>query len=79
MSNYIKKLEGEMEALGYVGDILVLHSGGGVMTSETVPRYAARIASSGIAAGAIASKYIANLCGYQNAIGFDMGGTSTDI
>ncbi|MDS9471466.1 hydantoinase/oxoprolinase family protein [Sporosarcina pasteurii] len=79
VSNYIKRLEGEMEALGYEGDILVLHSGGGVMTSETVPRYAARLASSGIAAGAIASKYIAELCGYKNAIGFDMGGTSTDI
>ncbi|MFC5589323.1 hydantoinase/oxoprolinase family protein [Sporosarcina soli] len=79
VSNYIKKLEGEMKAVGYEGDILVLHSGGGVMTSETVPRYAARLASSGIAAGAIASKYIAGLCGYKNAIGFDMGGTSTDI
>src|SRR5690625_4833979 len=71
--------EEEMEEIGYEGDILVLHSGGGVMTSETVPRYAARLASSGIAAGAIASKYIAGLCGYENAIGFDMGGTSTDI
>lgn len=79
VSNYINKLEGEMEDLGYEGDILVLHSGGGVMTSETVPKYSARLASSGIAAGAIASKYIANLCGYENAIGFDMGGTSTDI
>lgn len=79
VSNYIKKLETEMEDLGYEGDILVLHSGGGVMTSETVPRYSARLASSGIAAGAIASKYIANLVGHENAIGFDMGGTSTDI
>ncbi len=79
VSNYIHRLEDEMKKLEYEGDILVLHSGGGVMTSETVPRYAARLASSGIAAGAIASKYIANLCGYKNAIGFDMGGTSTDI
>ncbi|WP_243291749.1 hydantoinase/oxoprolinase family protein [Bacillus sp. FJAT-47783] len=79
VSNYIKVLEEEMKAKGYDDDILVLHSGGGVMTSETVPRYAARLASSGIAAGAIASKYIANLCGFKNAIGLDMGGTSTDI
>ncbi|WP_102692500.1 hydantoinase/oxoprolinase family protein [Rummeliibacillus pycnus] len=79
VSNYIHRLEDEMKKLEYEGDILVLHSGGGVMTSETVPRYAARLASSGIAAGAIASKYIASLCGYKNAIGFDMGGTSTDI
>lgn len=79
VSNYIQLLENKMRSKGYDGDILVLHSGGGVMTSQTVPRYAARLASSGIAAGAIASKYIANLCGFQNAIGLDMGGTSTDI
>ncbi|KAB7706612.1 hydantoinase/oxoprolinase family protein [Bacillus aerolatus] len=79
ISKYIKVLEKEMKEVGYNGDILVLHSGGGVMTSETVPRYAARLASSGIAAGAIASKHIANMCGFKNAIGLDMGGTSTDI
>jgi N-methylhydantoinase A len=79
VSNYIQVLKNEMKSRGYYDDILVLHSGGGVMTSGTVPRYASRLASSGIAAGAIASKYIANLCGYQNAIGLDMGGTSTDI
>ncbi|PAQ13846.1 hydantoinase [Bacillaceae bacterium SAOS 7] len=79
ISKYIKTLEKEMKNIGYDGDILVLHSGGGVMTSETVPRYAARLASSGIAAGAIASKHIANMCGFKNAIGLDMGGTSTDI
>lgn len=79
MSKYISTLEGEMKLRGYEEDILVLHSGGGVMTSTTVPRYAARVASSGIAAGAIASKHIAKLCGYNNAIGLDMGGTSTDI
>lgn len=79
VSNYIHTLEEKIKEKGYSGDILVLHSGGGVMTSETVPKYAARLASSGIAAGAIASKYIANLCGFKNAIGLDMGGTSTDI
>ncbi|MEJ9280753.1 hydantoinase/oxoprolinase family protein [Ureibacillus thermosphaericus] len=79
MTSYINKLEEEMHERGYRDDILVLHSGGGVMTSSTVPRYAARLASSGIAAGAIASKHIAKLCGYSNAIGLDMGGTSTDI
>src|SRR5699024_5287350 len=79
VSNYINTLETKMNTKGYDDDILVLHSGGGVMTSEMVQRYAARIASSGIAAGAIASKHIAELCGFKNAIGLDMGGTSTDI
>ncbi|KAB2330151.1 hydantoinase/oxoprolinase family protein [Cytobacillus depressus] len=79
ISKYIYTLEEEMKQKGYEDDILVLHSGGGVMTSSTVPRFAARVASSGIAAGAIASKHIAKLCGFNNAIGLDMGGTSTDI
>ncbi|RST71514.1 hydantoinase/oxoprolinase family protein [Siminovitchia acidinfaciens] len=79
ISKYINTLEENMKDLGYDGDIIVLHSGGGVMTSQTVPKYAARLASSGIAAGAIASKHIANMCGFKNAIGLDMGGTSTDI
>lgn len=79
VSKYINVLEDKMEEHGYDGDIIVLHSGGGVMTSQTVPKYAARLASSGIAAGAIASKHIANMCGFSNAIGLDMGGTSTDI
>ncbi|UTR11768.1 hydantoinase/oxoprolinase family protein [Evansella sp. LMS18] len=79
VSNYINVLETNMKDKGYNGEVLVLHSGGGVMTSENVQRYAGRLASSGIAAGAIASKHIAELCGFKNAIGLDMGGTSTDI
>lgn len=76
---YITHLGNKVKSLGYDGDVLVLHSGGGVMTAETAPRFASRLASSGIAAGAIASKYIAELCGFKNAIGLDMGGTSADI
>ena len=49
------------------------------MTAASVKDFAARLAGSGIAAGAIASRFIARLCGYENSIGFDMGGTSTDI
>src|SRR5699024_9362122 len=79
VGEYITHLESKVESSGYKDDILVLHSGGGVMTAKTVPKFASRVASSGIAAGAIASKYIAELCGFKNAIGLDMGGTSADI
>src|SRR6185436_11811619 len=54
-------------------------SGGGVMTPKAAERFAVRLAASGIVAGAIASRHIATLCGYRNAIGLDMGGTSCDI
>jgi N-methylhydantoinase A len=79
VGRYVKKLDEELKAGGYDGDLVILHSGGGVMTPETADKYAVRLAASGIAAGAIASRHIAGLCGFENAIGFDMGGTSTDI
>jgi N-methylhydantoinase A len=77
--HYCERLGEQLKSRGYKSDLLLLHSGGGVMTARTAKHFAARLAGSGIAAGAIASRYIATLCGYENSIGFDMGGTSTDI
>lgn len=77
--DYVSRLSDRLTAEGYERDLLLLHSGGGVMTPHAVRDFAARLAGSGIAAGAIASRFIGNLCGYPNAIGFDMGGTSTDV
>ena len=48
------------------------------MTPASVKDFSARLAGSGIAAGAIASRFIGNLCGYENSIGFDMG-DGTDV
>lgn len=79
VSGYVNELEDRLQGDGYDGDLLILHSGGGVMTPEAVDKLAVRLAASGIAAGAVACRYTAELCGYPNAIGLDMGGTSTDI
>jgi N-methylhydantoinase A len=79
VTGYVERLEQRLADGGYAGDLLILHSGGGVMTGKLVRRFAGRIAASGIAAGAIACRHIAGLCGFENAIGLDMGGTSTDI
>lgn len=79
VSGYVDRLGEALERDGYEGDLLLLHSGGGVMTPNTVRRFAVRLAASGIAAGAIAARHVALLCGHRNAIGLDMGGTSTDI
>ena len=65
VSHYLEDLVGRLKELGYKGDVLVLHSGGGVMKAETVTQYASRIASSGIAAGAIAMNQTAQLCGFK--------------
>lgn len=79
VSGYVHRLSDQLKAGGYTGDLLVLHSGGGSMTPRMVERYPVRLAASGIAAGAIAAKHIAQQCGFENAVGLDMGGTSTDI
>ncbi|GAB3131746.1 hydantoinase/oxoprolinase family protein [Tsukamurella serpentis] len=79
VSGYVNRLDGELRSDGYQGDLLLLHSGGGSMTPAMVDKYPVRLAASGIAAGAIAVADIADRCGYPNAIGLDMGGTSTDI
>jgi N-methylhydantoinase A len=79
LGGYVERLGGRLRSDGYHGDLLILHSGGGVMTEATVGQLGARVVASGLAAGAIASRHVASLCGFQNAIGLDMGGTSTDI
>jgi N-methylhydantoinase A len=77
--DYVSRLGEKLAHAGYKRDLLLLHSGGGVMTPASVKEFSARLAGSGIAAGAIASRFIGNLCGFPNSIGFDMGGTSTDV
>ncbi|TCT10552.1 N-methylhydantoinase A [Tepidamorphus gemmatus] len=77
--SYTARLGERLKQEGYQRDLLLLHTGGGVMTPNSVKDFAARLAGSGIAAGAIASRHIAMLCGYRNSIGLDMGGTSTDV
>src|SRR3954451_24831446 len=79
VSRYVNRLERRLKDDGYDGDLLILHSRGGVMTPEAVQELAVRLAASGIAAGAVAARYTAALCGHKNVIGVDMGGTSTDI
>jgi N-methylhydantoinase A len=79
VSRYLANLTGRLRDRDYQGDVLVLHSGGGVMTAEAIAGNAARIAVSGPAAGAMAGAFFARQCGFDNAISLDMGGTSADI
>jgi N-methylhydantoinase A len=79
VARYVSELQAGLDEAGYGGDLVILHSGGGVMTPKLAQQFAARLAGSGLAAGAVGSQYIAGLAGTGNAIGLDMGGTSADI
>jgi N-methylhydantoinase A len=58
---------------------LVMRSSGGVTTLVEAAENAALILVSGPAAGAVGAARVAGLSGIENAISFDMGGTSTDV
>ena len=61
------------------GELLVSHSGGGLMTVSSAGRLPARICQSGPAAGVMGARDVARRLGHGSAISLDMGGTSADI
>lgn len=58
---------------------LVMRSSGGVATVDEAAAHPALILVSGPAGGVVGAERIAALAGVENAISFDMGGTSTDV
>ena len=58
---------------------LVMRSSGGVATPDEAADHPATILVSGPAAGVVGAARLAGLAGIENAIAFDMGGTSTDV
>ena len=58
---------------------LVMRSSGGLATVDEAADHAAFALLSGPAAGVVGAARIASLAGHENALAFDMGGTSTDV
>jgi N-methylhydantoinase A len=58
---------------------LVMRSSGGVTTPAEAAQHPAAILVSGPAAGAVGAARLASAAGFRDAIGLDMGGTSTDV
>src|SRR6187431_1068924 len=58
---------------------LVMRSSGGLATLAEAAAHAAFALLSGPAAGVVGAAKLAALAGFENALSFDMGGTSTDV
>jgi N-methylhydantoinase A len=77
-------VSGYLEALGEAGaaeglpEPLVMRSSGGLATLAEAAAHPAVALVSGPAAGVVGAARVAELAGVENAISFDMGGTSTD-
>ena len=75
---YLRALAAACTSAG-LPEPLVMRSSGGVATPEEAAAHPATILVSGPAAGAVGAARLASLAGFENAIGLDMGGTSTDV
>ncbi len=75
---YLERLAAATRDAG-LPEPLVMLSSGGVATAAEAAAHPARILVSGPAAGVVGAGLAARRAGFEHAISFDMGGTSTDV
>jgi N-methylhydantoinase A len=83
---YLSRVAGDyMEILSasvareHQGSVEVMQSSGGIIPAALAAREPVRTVLSGPAGGVIGAWRMAQLAGFDRIIGFDMGGTSTDV
>ena len=77
-ARYFRSLASRCRVAG-LPEPLVMRSSGGVATTDEAAEHAALVLVSGPAGGVVGAARVADLAGVENAISFDMGGTSTDV
>ena len=76
VQNYISEINTRIQADGFDGSFLVVQSTGGLYDAEQAQRQCVRMLESGPAAGVIGTQALCEAIEIQNAIAFDMGGTT---
>jgi N-methylhydantoinase A len=79
LDRYIRGLAREVRTRGYRHDLMVMSSNGGLATAEATLSAPAHTLLSGPAAGVMAQLALLRAVGVEDAIGVDIGGTSTDV
>jgi N-methylhydantoinase A len=73
---YLTSLTEELRNRGFRGELLVFQSNGGTMRAALAARKPVLTAVSGVAAGVVAARELAENIGINDVISFDMGGTT---
>lgn len=73
------RLNAALEAFGFAGAFSMIQSNGGVMSLQKARTHPVHTLLSGPAAGVVAAAGIGRVAGIERLLGFDVGGTSTDI
>lgn len=76
MATYLQKLERELAVRGFSGPLRLMHSAGGLVSSQTAVKLPIRLLESGPAGGGLATALFGALAGKSDVISFDMGGTT---
>ncbi len=74
--DYLDGIDRHIQDSGFEGSFLVVQSTGGLFEAEQARSECIRMLESGPAAGVIGTKALCNFLGLEDAISFDMGGTT---
>jgi N-methylhydantoinase A len=79
IEHYLKHLEMSVRERHRGGRVDVMQSSGGIIPARLAAREPVRTVLSGPAGGVVGACQMARWAGFESIIGFDMGGTSTDV
>ena len=79
IERYVNQLAERVSDQHDGGRVDVMQSSGGIIAARAAAREPVRTLLSGPAGGVVGASRVAKLAGYERIIGFDMGGTSTDV
>ena len=79
MLSYLTSFEDKLKAIQISSHVNIVRSDGGLMSVKGASDFPVHTMLSGPAGGVSGAAFLAKLAGYENALGFDMGGTSTDV
>ena len=79
MRRYLANLEEKLKSIQFSPHVNIVRSDGGLMSVKRASESPVHTMMSGPAGGVSGAAFVATLAGHENALGFDMGGTSTDV
>ena len=79
MQRYLEGFEEKLKSIDFAPHVNIVRSDGGLMSVSRASESPVHTMLSGPAGGVSGAAYVANLANHPDALGFDMGGTSTDV
>ncbi len=79
MRRYLASFEEKLASIQFTPHVNIVRSDGGLMSVARASESPVHTMLSGPAGGVSGAAFLASLAGQPNALGFDMGGTSTDV